>query len=69
MELAEVTRQTDADEQRAQAEREDVAGSPRIERPDAREESRYPTTALKNLQRTLTVAEESPWPGGFAKGL
>src|ERR1700679_2417896 len=31
--------------------------------------SRYPTTALKNPQTTLTVAEESPLPGGFAKGL
>jgi hypothetical protein len=31
--------------------------------------SRYPTAALQNPQTTLTVAEESPWPGGFAKGV
>jgi hypothetical protein len=38
MELAEVTRRNDADEQRAQAEREDVACRPRIESADVRDE-------------------------------
>jgi hypothetical protein len=36
MELAEVTGSKDADEQRAQAEREDVGCRPRIESPDVR---------------------------------
>jgi hypothetical protein len=31
--------------------------------------SKYATAALKNPQRTLTVEEERPSPGGFAKGL
>src|ERR1700733_13983683 len=31
--------------------------------------SRYPTSALKNPQTTLTVEEESPLPRGLAKGL
>src|SRR5580692_3632947 len=31
--------------------------------------SRHPTTALKNPQTTLTVADGRPWPGGLAKGL
>jgi hypothetical protein len=38
MELAEVTRRKDADEQRAQAERKDVACRPRIEGTHVREE-------------------------------
>jgi hypothetical protein len=38
MELAEVTRRKDADEQRAQAEREDVACCPRMESSDVRDE-------------------------------
>ena len=38
MELAEVTRRKDADEQRAQAERKDVACRPRMESADVRDE-------------------------------
>jgi hypothetical protein len=38
MELAEVTRRKDADEQRAQAERENVGCRPQIESTDVREE-------------------------------
>jgi hypothetical protein len=38
MELAEVMRQLDADEQHAQTEREDVAGYPRMENSDVRDE-------------------------------
>ena len=38
MELAEVTRRTDADEQRAQADRQDVACRPRMESTDVRDE-------------------------------
>jgi hypothetical protein len=38
MKLAEVTRREDADEQCAQAEREDVSCRPRIESTDVREE-------------------------------
>jgi hypothetical protein len=68
MKLAEVTRRKEADEQRAQAERKDVACRPRMKAPTCAT-SRYPTTALKNPQTTLTVEEESPLPGGLAKGL
>jgi hypothetical protein len=38
MELAEVTRRKDADEQRAQAERKDVACLPRMKSSDVRDE-------------------------------
>jgi len=34
-----------------------------------RSTKRYAMTALENPQTTLTVAEESPRPDGFAKGL
>jgi hypothetical protein len=29
----------------------------------------YPTTRLANPHRTLTVGEDKPLPGGFAKGV
>jgi hypothetical protein len=38
MELAEVTRQVEADEQHAQTEREDVACRPRMKNSDVRDE-------------------------------
>ena len=34
-----------------------------------RQTSRYPTAMLKNPQRTLTVDDYRPMPGGEAKGL
>jgi hypothetical protein len=58
MELAEVTRRTDADEQPAQAEREDVACIPQMERPDVRDEQ-IPNHCVeespKNVNPTFAV--------------
>src|SRR5208337_4082037 len=67
MEPAEVTRRKDADEQRAQAERKDVACRPRMEIADLRDEQ-IPNHRVEESPNNVDRCRGEPLAGRFCKG-
>src|ERR1035437_7224754 len=67
MEPAEVTRQKDADEQRAQPKRNNMACSPQIERPDARDEH-IPNHRVEESPKNVDRCRGESLAGWFCKG-
>ena len=57
MELAEVTRRKNADEQRAQAERKDVGCRPRSESTDVRDQQ-IPNHRVEESPKNVVIREE-----------
>jgi hypothetical protein len=67
MEMAEVTRRKDADEQRAQAERKDVACRPRIESTDVPDQQ-IPNHRVEESPDNIDRCRGEPLAGRFGKG-
>src|ERR1700689_4305341 len=67
MELAEVTRRKDSDEQRAQAERKHVARRARIESTDVRDEQ-IPNRRIEESPGNIDRCRAEPLAGRFGKG-
>ena len=67
MELAEVTRRKEADEQRAQAERKDVGCRPRMESADVRDEQ-IPDHRVEESPNNVDRRRGEPLAGRLCKG-
>jgi hypothetical protein len=67
MKLTEVTRRKDADEQRAQAEGEDMGCHPRIESTDARDEE-IPNHRVEESPHDIDRCRGEPLARRFGKG-
>jgi hypothetical protein len=67
VELTEMPRRKEADQQCADSKSEDVACRSQIKVAYPNRQ-KIPDAGVKEGQRTFTVDEESPLPGGFAKG-
>ena len=67
MELAEATRRNDADEQRAQAERKDVACRPRMESADVHDEQ-IPNDRVEESPNNVDRCRGEPLARRFCKG-
>ena len=67
MELAEVTRRKDADQQRAQAERNNVACGPQMESADVRDEQ-IPNHRVEESPNNVDRCGGEPFAGRFCEG-
>src|SRR5579864_1221367 len=67
MELAEVTRRKDADEQRAQAERKDVACCPQFESTNVRDEQ-IPNQSVEESPDNINGCRGQPFAGRSCEG-